>query len=228
MQAELFPLKPLPGKVIPSFEQVVAELRRVPAILYDSLEGAAYKVRTYRDAECPDERLDGGLSASIFRLHSLRGLKREGIDAEQDEFKWTFDRLPFLGISFFYRRHHIRVLKGRNGIPPGCGNSAKKRRFFGQTSSFYLEKGKAQRSDLNLIVLWDFDFHYGLSNLWLGCPAVGGVRPNDVRMYWLEPLPHPEVVAHPTTVTIAPQIDQLDQMIRLIGDGDDEEKANEG
>src|SRR3569833_3778310 len=134
MQIDLYPHLPNNGRVIPPFNSVLADLRRIPSILHGALEASAYKVRAYRDAEFPNERLDGGLSASIFRQHAIRKLKREGIDAANDEFKWTFDRLPFLGISFYYRRHHIRVLKGRKGLPPGCGNSAKKKLIFGQRS----------------------------------------------------------------------------------------------
>lgn len=221
----LFPLDPVKHGV-PPFQEVLTGLRRVPAILWGSLEAAAYKVRSYRDVECPGEQLDGGLSASIFRHHALRGLKQEGIAAQQDEFTWTFDRLPFMGISFFYERYHVRVLKGRKGLPPGCGRSKKKKQFYGQEHSWYLENGKAQHTKLNLIGLWDFDFHYGLSNLWLACPAFGAARPEHVRTYWLNAIPHPEVASVPVVVPQAADSD-LDNMIRLIGDDVSEEAVNE-
>ena len=218
-----------PTPVVPSFEDVVKDLRRVPAVLWGSLEGAAYKVRSYRDSECPGEQFEAGLSATIFRHHALKGLQKQGISARPDEFRWTFDRLPFLGISFYHERYHIKILKGRKGVPPGCGNSARKRQFYGQTSSLFIENGKSQRSKLNLIGLWDFDFHYGLSNLWLGCPAVGGPRPQDVRMYWVEPIPHPEVITHKKIETSSEVDSDLDSMVRLRDEGESQIRTgNEG
>lgn len=112
---------------IPTFEEELESLDRVPSTLYRSLEDAAFRTRQFRDTEFPDQRLDSGLSASLLRAYGLKNLRKEGIDAEQDEFKWTFDRLPFLGISFHYERRHIRVLKGPGGVLPGCGSSIKKR-----------------------------------------------------------------------------------------------------
>jgi hypothetical protein len=187
MQITLLPLPP----ELPTFEQALADLGQVPSILYRGLEHAAFKTASFRDEECPDEPLDCGLSATLVRFHSTRFLRREGIDAQQDEFKWTFDRLPFLGISFYFDRVHVRILKGRGGCPPGCGGSRKKARFFNQVQSMYLVKAKPLRTRYNLIVLWDFDVAYGLAKLWLALPARSGRRSQDVCMFWCEPIPNP-------------------------------------
>src|SRR5437899_152457 len=108
MQLTILPLPP----ELPTFEQALADLGRVPSILYRGLEHAAFKTGNFRDEECPTESLDRGLSATLFRFHGIKFLCREGIDAQQDEFQWTFDRLPFLGISFHFDRVHVRILKG--------------------------------------------------------------------------------------------------------------------
>jgi hypothetical protein len=176
---------------LPDFKEALAALGRVPATLYNGLEHAAFRTSSFRDAECPGERLDGGLSASLFRFHGIRHLHKEGIEAVADEFRWTFDRLPFMGISFHYERLHVRVLKGPGGSLPGCGTSKKKNRFYGQIPTMYLIGTKPTRTKANLIVLWDFDEAYGLARLWLALPAVGGRRPQDVSAYWCESIPHP-------------------------------------
>jgi hypothetical protein len=181
---------PLPDG-LPDFTTSLAALNRVPATLYNGLEHAAFKTSSFREVECPGERLDGGLSASLFRFHGIRHLHKEGIEAAADEFKWTFDRLPFMGISFHYEQLHVRVLKGPGGSLPGCGNSKKKVRFYGQIPTMYLIGTKPTRTKANLVVLWDFDEAYGLAKLWLALPAVGGARPQDVSAYWCEPIPHP-------------------------------------
>jgi hypothetical protein len=94
MQNRLFPLDSHKDG-IPTFEEELAHLGRVPSILYQSLEDAAFRTQSFRDTEFPDSKLDSGLSASLFRAYGLRNLRKHGIDAQEDEFKWTFDRLPF-------------------------------------------------------------------------------------------------------------------------------------
>jgi hypothetical protein len=206
-------LHPLPDG-LPDFHTALRNLGRVPATLYQGLEHAAFRTCSFRDVESPGERLDGGLSASIFRFHAIRFLRKEGINAEADEFTWTFDRLPFMGISFYYEQNHVRVLKGPKGFLPGCGSSRKKSRFYAQWQSMYLIGNKPMRTKANMVVLWDFDIQYGLSKLWLALPANGGRRPQDVSAYWCEPIPHPADSFGGGTVPPSPPPDDLDGLIQ--------------
>ena len=96
-------LLPLP-EGLPTFQSAVKTLDRVPEILYRGLEYGASKTSEFRQREFPRKRLDACLSASIFRAHGIEYLRREGIDAQPDGFKWMFNNLPFLGISFYYNQ----------------------------------------------------------------------------------------------------------------------------
>src|SRR4051794_22696925 len=87
---------------IPSFEEEIEYLERLPSILYRSLEDAAFKTRSLHDTEFSGQRIDPGLSAAYFREHGLRNLKAQGIDAQEDKWKWTFNNIPFSGISFYF------------------------------------------------------------------------------------------------------------------------------
>jgi hypothetical protein len=203
---------PLPNG-LPTFESAVANLERVPDIIYRGLEHGAYKTASFRDAEFPKKRLDACLSASIFRAHAIDFLKREGIDAQADGFKWTFNDLPFMGISFYYNQLHVRILKGPNSVLPGCGRSGKKKKFYDQLPSNYLIGNKAMRSTANLIVLWDFDSAYALAQLWLALPANGGQRPQDVSAFWCDPLAHPAEKTGPITPP-KPNDDGMDKLIQ--------------
>jgi hypothetical protein len=183
-------LLPLPDG-LPTSKEALKSLERIPDILYRGLEHAAFKTSTFRDAECPNEPLDGGLSASLLRFHAIRYLQGKGINALPDDPAWHFDHLSFMGIAFYYNQQHVRVLKGPQGSLPGCGISEKRKRFYNQLPSNYLVGNNPNRTHSNLIVLWDFDFSYHLSQLWLALPAKGGRRPQDVSVYWCEPLRHP-------------------------------------
>ncbi len=196
---------------LPDFPTALVNLGRVPLVLYQALEDAAEKTSEFRDRECPGERLDEGLAATLLRFHAKRFLKLEGIDAQDEEL--TLDWLPFLGISFHYTGYHVRILKGADGCLPGCGNSEKKIRFYGQIATMYLVGNQAQQTSANLLVLWDFNAVYGLKGLWLALPAIGGSRPEDVSAFWRELLPHPAEGLSGVEPPPTPPDDDLDELI---------------
>lgn len=212
---------------LPDFSTAMRNLGRVPLILYRALEEGASKTASFREAECPDQRLDEGLAATLLRFHAKRFLDHEGIDTQLDE-DWSLDWLPFLGISFHYNGYHVRILKGSGGCLPGCGTSEKKIQFYGQIATMYLVGTQPQRTSANLLVLWDFDSAYGLSGLWLALPAVGGSRAADVSAFWCEPIPHPAEgllgVAPPPT---PPDDDLGELLVPLSEDRDLEQGGNE-
>ncbi len=200
------PLIDLPADM-PDFQVAMATLGRVPLILYQGLEQAAAEVAAFRDANCPGEQIDEGLTASLVRFHLQRYLKRVGIES-QLECDWSINRLPFMGISFHYGSYHVKVLKGAKGCLPGCGDSEKKVRFYNQVQSMYLVDNRPAQTTANLVVLWDLDLAYGLAGVWLALPAVGGARAGDVSAFWLERIPHPsEGLAGVVTQTPPPQDD---------------------
>lgn len=220
-------LLPLPGG-LPTFESAIDDLDRVPQILYRGLEYGASKTSEFREREFPRKKLDACLSASIFRAHGIEYLRREGIDAQPDGFKWMFNNLPFLGISFYYNRMHVRILKGPDGILPGCGRSRKKHRFYDQLPSNYLVGNAPMRSTSNLIVLWDFSGNYDLAHLWLALPANGGPRPQDVSAYWCNALDHPAEMVAPTPTTLPSGEDGMEKLIRPINEPVEDEGTDEG
>jgi len=187
---------------LPSFEQALQSLERVPDILFRGLENAAYRTSRFKTKESPTKPLDAGLTASLFRFHAIEFLQSEGIDAQPDEWKWTFNKLPFLGISFYYANHHIRILKGPGGSLPGCGISRRKARFYRQLPTNYLVGSQPRRSVANLVLLWDLTPSYDLAGLWLTLPAKSGMRQQDVSAYWCESLEHP--AEH---VNVTPDVD---------------------
>jgi hypothetical protein len=202
-------------EALPTSTAALAALERVPEILYRGLEYAAYKTNAFRDAEFPDKRrLDACLSASIFRAHAIDFLRREGLDAREDGCNWHFNDLPFLGISFYYDRLHVRILKGPDSVMPGCGRSKRKKKFYDQQETNYLTGNMPMRSKANLIVLWDFTpGAYALAQLWLALPAKGGQRVQDVSAYWSIPLAHPaEQIGSPTPSM--PSDDGMDGLIK--------------
>lgn len=205
-------LLPLPGD-LPNFETALQNLDKVPEILYRALECAASKTSDYKTAEFPQTRLDALVAAGIFRSQAIKFLMDKGIDARADGCHWEFKDLPFAGISFFYNNQHIRILKGPDGVLPGCGHSGTKKKFYSQIPTKYLIGNKPMRSKVNYVVLWDFAPGYILERLWLALPARGGERVEDVSAYWCESLPYVADAQIPKPEP-APAEDGLEVVIR--------------
>lgn len=190
-------LVPLPAD-LPTFDDAIQRLGNVPSILWRGLEHAAFRTSAFREAECPGRRLNSGLSATLFRFHAIEFLRNEGVEAQTDG-TWRFNAIPFLGISFYYNDLHVRILKGHEGLLPGCGPSERRKSFYDQVPTKYLVGARPMRSVANLVVLWDFTHAYALDHLWLALPAKGGLRPRDVSVFWCDSLPHPAEQIIPTT-----------------------------
>ena len=79
----------------------------------------------------------------------------------------------------------------------------------------YLVGTASRRTRANLVCLWDLNASYGLSNLWLALPAVGGMRAEDVSAFWCEPIPHPSEELKPPP---APLEDDLGGLVVPLSD----------
>ena len=196
---------------LPSFEEAFAILAEIIPTIYKALENGAYKVSSYRDLEAPKEFLDAGFAASILRFHSSRVIKNIGTDFQAED--WIEDSIPFMGMSFYYKKYHVRILKGPNGELPGCGDSDKKKRFYNQLPSLYLVGTDTVESICNVIVLWNFGPAYNLEQLRLALPAKGASRAENVSAYWNEPIPYPEGIVQPVP-SVAASDDGMDKIVK--------------
>ena len=99
---------------------------------------------------------------------------------------------PLISLLVHCSGYAVRVLKGRHGIPPGCGMSKKRRAFYNQAPARFLnENGERDASKTNLLLLWDFDSLFGISQVWLACPQTAGPRSQDVVLAWKEQIGAP-------------------------------------
>jgi len=203
-------LLPLP-EGLPGFEEALATLDEIILTIYKALENGAYKVSAYRDAEAPNEILDAGFAASILRFHSSKVIKNIGTDFELED--WIEDSITFMGMSFYYKKYHVRILKGPHGELPGCGDSVKKKGFYNQLPSLYLIGTETIESICNVIVLWNFGPAYNLEQLRLALPAKGASGAEHVSAYWNKPMPYPAGMMQ-TLPSSAPSDDGMDKIVK--------------
>jgi len=174
----------------------------LPRIVYGAMEQAAQKTRSFFDDEKqnPDERPDAFLAPDLMRFYGKRFLRSQGIQAEDDGESSDLEALSNNGLAFFYRRHHVRILKaaevkGAKWKLPGCGLSARKRAFYDQQLIYYWDsKGTTHPTVLNIIFLWDFDQVFNLAGIHMGCPQTSGTYAHEVKAHWCQPVPHPATI----------------------------------
>ena len=216
-------LLPLP-EGLPTFEEALKTLDEIIPTIQKGLENGAYKVSAYRDQEAPSEMLDAGFAATLLRFHSSRVIKTIGTDFQLED--WIEDSIPFMGMSFYFKRCHVRILKGPNGELPGCGDSEKKKRFYNQLPSLYLIGTETVQSECNVIVLWNFGVSYNLEPLRLVLPAKGASRAEHVSAYWNQPIPYISGTVQ-TPEPVSPSDDGMDKIVKPQAPAkEDEGRAN--
>jgi hypothetical protein len=92
---------------LPTFDEAHTTLSDIMPVILKALENGAYKVSAYHDQESPQELFDAGFAASILRFHSSRVIKTIGVDFQLED--WIEDSIPFMGMSFYYRKYHVRI-----------------------------------------------------------------------------------------------------------------------
>ena len=218
--------------VVPSFEETLIAVDPLPNVIYEVLEQATVKTRGFFAAE--KQSHDPFLAPCLMRFFGKQGLRKRGIQAEEDGESSDFEALPNNGLAFFYRRHHVRILKaaivkGAQWKLPGCGASEPKTDFYNQQLQIYADpKGNMYTSVLNIIYLWDFDPSFNLAGLYLGCPMSSGVYAKDVKHHWCEALPHPALrrlgeTPRPAANKIDEELEQL--LMPEMEDSEDAKKA---
>ena len=124
----------------------------------------------------------------------------------------------------------LRVLKGPDGVVPGCGTSLRRRRFYNQVSDYYRTRdGKVCQTRLNLILLWEFDKAFNLGGVWLVCPMRAGETAAEVVTFWHQKLPHPATLTRAAAEEPDARQKAEEELDRLLRDEpeSDEEKGSE-
>ena len=178
---------------VPSFEQTISALGSMPAILYRALEFGTSQNRTFFE-QLSSKRASASASREmIVRDQAKRFFERSDFQVEDEPM--TVGNEPLSALVVRCGPAQVRVLKGKGGLVPGCGDSFRRRNFYNQVSDLYRDRnGKTRRTLLNLLVLWDFDTLFNLANLWLVCPMRAGEKTADVLWHWHEAIPYPSAI----------------------------------
>ncbi len=180
---------------VPTFQQTLRSVDPLSDLIFEVMDQATAKTRAFFASE--KQIHDPFLAPCLMRFFAKQALRGRGIKAEEDGDSSDFEALPNNGLAFFYKRHHVRILKAAivRGVQwklPGCGASEPKTEFYNQQLEMYPDgRGNIVTSVLNIIYLWDFDASLSLAGVYLACPMSAGANAKDVTDHWCEPLLHP-------------------------------------
>lgn len=180
---------------LPSFGEVMKEVESLLRLLYESLDAGATVCRKYYEENCDGASPEAHLREMLVRDQAKRYLVKNGFQVVTiREPKLRLAAEPLISLLLHYKGFAFRVLKAKQGVPPGCGLSKRRKAFYSQVSVPYIgDDGKPAGSKTNLLVLWDFSPSFGIGRVWLACPEVAGARSQDVVLAWQELIPSPVV-----------------------------------
>jgi hypothetical protein len=190
MELQLPLLRHVNGRV-PSFPRTLAALGELPAFLYGATEFGSSQVRSFFEILSNKEKPRPHIREMILRDQTKRYLERNHFDIEDESL--SVGNEPLAALLIRCGPVQFRILKGPGGSVPGCGESWHRRQFYNQKPSSYIDprSGTIRQTKLNLLLLWDFDSNFNLSQLWLCCPMRAGSTTAEVMTHWHEPLQHP-------------------------------------
>jgi len=181
----------------PESEVVVADLEGLLPIVSEAIEFGIQKARDYFRSE--RKRLERSLAAALVRFHAkhymddelaLRGFTDvEVSELEEDDAEagnCRREELANNGLMILYKNYKIKILKSQNGELPAAGPSKSRQEFYTQE----LPLSEPMRGG-NLVVRWDVDSRYRLTDIIVSRPYAGGLRRQDTRTQWEHRLPDP-------------------------------------
>jgi hypothetical protein len=217
------------GSSIPTFDQTLTAVDPLSEIVYEAMEKATVKTRAFFNTE--QRPHDPFLAPHLMRFFGKQGLRDAGIHAaEEDGDVSDFEGLPNNGLAFFYKGHHVRILKaatvrGEGWKLPGCGSSEPRTDFYNQQLQIYTDgRGKMHTCSLNVIYVWDFDKLFNLAGVSLGCPKAAAAYAKDVLSHWCEPLRHPALSPGKVSLQHEQSDDGLEALLRIPSETDESVK----
>ncbi len=175
---------------LPSFEQTLAALGQIPGFLFRALEFGTSQNRLFFETLSQNEPPRPHLREMIVRDQGKRFLERNEFHVDDDQLALGSE--PLSALLLRCGPVQIRVLKSADGLVPGCGDSFRRRRFYNQAPDFYQDsRGKAHKTKLNLLFLWNFDQSFNLGQVWITCPIRAGETSEEVVTHFHQPLSHP-------------------------------------
>lgn len=178
-------------------EAVMEEIKPLHPVIYKAIEYGVESTRNY--FEGLERQINASLAPCLVRYHAMVFLD----DSDDSRVSYIREELGSNGLLLKYPaenpKYIIRIWKADNGVLPAPGRSRIRQQFVHQPYlPFFLDDGDLM-VPLHLVVTWDVDARFSLSEVRLVCPKGGGGKYEAGQEHWSIGIPHP--IASIETVT---------------------------
>ena len=175
---------------IPKSEKVFDDLSEVFPVVYTALDYGVFQTRGFFENEEQEEykQINKSLAPNLVRYHAIKVLKGAGQEVIEDDDLFQINQVPNNGLCIVQDKYVIRILKSAKGELPTPGQSESRQRFYEQYS-FSFPSEERNNEKLNLLLLWEIDLNYNLTNLSLACPKSGKTTIASVVAHWHRKIP---------------------------------------
>lgn len=175
-------------------EQITADdgIKELSGILPTINEALGYGINmaaNYCKSHDKEQRVDPYLAPDLTRFHVKKVLEDAGYTVTniQGEVNIGLKQIPNNGLLISFGKFNLRILKSNNGTTPVPGKSKVKQEYYNQLNIFNTTEIKD--SKINLILLWEVDSAWDLSELLLVYPKAGGLTKKSVEIFWQVSIP---------------------------------------
>ncbi len=215
----------------PKSEIVLRDFNPICSFLWDALDFGCERANLHFEEHGIVENFDPWLHSHLARFHASRKLKLSNLN----ELGFEIQFLPFSGLWLRSPTLDVRVLKVDRRADPATGLPS--RRIQAQNVSqtrkdYYCQPSMEFENDLlsldgifalprvKLVVLWETNGAYQLSNMELACPKWLNTTRRLVETHWWIPLDRNSTVVSPSDAIQGPPI-TLDDVDFHVSEDDD-------
>ena len=172
--------------------------------------------------ESQGKTVNSALYPALVRYYMREYLEDRGQAVDDFDREEIFNN----GLCITYGTRRIRMWKTIDDSIPPPGQSFTKQSFLSQQLAMPLLDGGPKLVELNLVILWNVDFHHRLRRLYLVCPKTSLQNGAAVEAYWSRSIPHPAESSVSGVGEVQPD-ESTDLPIQIADDGVDESKRAE-
>jgi hypothetical protein len=152
---------------------------------------------------------------NYFHADTIRYKIRTALEKDQKLYGYQVKQLSNFGIEIVFQEYSIKIVKGRDKLPPPSGRSRKRRDFYKQKhfqpSLFGLAHELHQAK--NLVITWNTTRAGSFLSLELACTKDVAQAYKSPILYWTAEIQHPANTQQ-TTSNFSEPIDELDEIRR--------------
>lgn len=182
---------------LPPYEEVYADFKPILPTFYHALETAIQNAKAQFKL-WGKEKVDRFLFSHLVRYFAKDILNTDKLpifdEFPEEDIEYKFNLLVNNGLSGVYNGYSFRILKSAKGeipLPPSKERLKYYNHQLFMTSLFEDKVSSIIKVRPNILILWDINSNYELTQLRLACTKASDLNQTKVQVHFNEPISHP-------------------------------------